>query len=73
MLMADRNRIEVPVSAIELRRDCADQKVENMNASLRKYLWTQVACLSLCLSPLLAFTQSSGFAQNRDAGRAGRE
>ena len=42
-----------------------------MKASLRKYLWAPVACLSLW--PVLAFAQSPDFSQNLEACKAGRE
>src|SRR5437660_12390298 len=41
-----------------------------MRVSLRKYLWAQIACLSLL--PILAFAQSSDFAQNLEACKNGR-
>ncbi len=44
-----------------------------MKAILRKCLWAQVACLSLGLSPVVAFAQSSDLAQNLETCKAGRE
>src|SRR5207253_8074504 len=41
-----------------------------MKVSLRKYLWAQIACLSLL--PILAFAQSSDLAQNLEACKNGR-
>src|SRR6202008_1529743 len=46
---------------------------KNMKARVRKYLWAQAACLSLCLSPILAFAQSSDPSQNLAACKAGRD
>src|SRR5277367_6476989 len=44
-----------------------------MKDSLRNCHWSQVACLGLCLSPILAFAQSPEAALNLEACKTGRE
>jgi hypothetical protein len=55
-ISADRNHVPVPVSSSIAR------KATNMKVRMSKYLWAQVACLSLW--PIFLFAQSSDLAHN---------